>query len=149
MSFYSHAQPLSPLKKDRTGGRNLYGTGSQYRATVVGHCSSSGGRTECQHPKGFGPLQLFARRDGRLVECPGKSSLRFPKREQSRRYYWCPYRHPHALIDTRMNADSVIVDIQGYPATYARFRAATADDQWMLNFYNMDSRSKNTESVGK
>lgn len=82
-------------KKDRTGGRNLYGTGSQYRATVVGHCSSSGGRTECQHPKGFGPLQLFARRDGRLVECPGKSSLRFPKREQSRRYYWCPYRHPH------------------------------------------------------
>lgn len=54
-----------------------------------------------------------------------------------------------ALIDTRMNADSVIVDIQGYPATYARFRAATADDQWMLNFYNMDSRSKNTESIGK
>lgn len=54
-----------------------------------------------------------------------------------------------ALIDTRMNADSVIVNIQGYPATYARFRAATADDQWMLNFYNMESRSKNTETVGK
>ncbi len=54
-----------------------------------------------------------------------------------------------ALIDTRMNADSVIVDIQGYPATYARFRAATADDKWMLSFYNIESRRKNTESVGK
>lgn len=54
-----------------------------------------------------------------------------------------------ALIDTRMNADSVIVDIQGYPATYTNFRAATADDQWMLRFYDMESRSKNTETVGK
>lgn len=54
-----------------------------------------------------------------------------------------------ALIDTRMNSDSIIVTIQGYPATYAKIRPATENDRWMLQFYDRESRSKNTESIGK
>ncbi len=54
-----------------------------------------------------------------------------------------------ALIDTHMNAETIVVNIQGYPATYSRVRPATANDQWMLNFINAESYGKNTQAIGK
>ncbi len=53
------------------------------------------------------------------------------------------------LIDTHMNAETIVVEIQGYPASYSRIRPATQNDLWMLDFINSESYGKNTQAIGK
>ena len=54
-----------------------------------------------------------------------------------------------ALMNTRMTAQYIEVNIEGFPARYSKIRPATREDLWMLDFINYGNKSKNTDAIKK
>ena len=54
-----------------------------------------------------------------------------------------------ALMNTRMTAQYIEVNIEGFPARYSKIRPATWEDLWMLDFINYGNKSKNTDAIKK
>ena len=54
-----------------------------------------------------------------------------------------------ALMNTRMTAQYIEVNIEGFPARYSKIRPATQEDLWMLDFINYGNKSKNTDAIKK
>ncbi len=54
-----------------------------------------------------------------------------------------------ALMNTRMTAQYIEVNIEGFPARYSKIRRATREDLWMLDFINYGNKSKNTDAIKK